>query len=64
MYDKLKNKNKNTTLSEQFQISIAKSEKDAKLIPLTHKYITTRFPGLANCIASKKKKKVAGLSYF
>jgi len=52
MYDKLKNKNKNTTLLEQFQISITQSEKDAKLIPLTHKYITTHFPGLANCIAS------------
>ena len=41
--DKMKNKNKNTTHSEQFQNQISKSQKEAKLIHLTHKYMTAHF---------------------
>jgi hypothetical protein len=37
----------NTTLSEPFQNSIGKSLKRAKSIPLTHKYATAHFLGVA-----------------
>ena len=41
---------KNVTLQEQFQNPIEKSQKEAKSIPLTHKYTTDHFPGLIQAI--------------
>ena len=38
----MKKKTHNTTLSGQFQNTIEKSQKDAKWIPLTHKYIAAQ----------------------
>ena len=40
-------KKKNTTPLKQFQNLIDKS-KEAKLIPLTHIYMTTHFPGMVH----------------
>ena len=37
---------KKSTLSEQFQIPIEQSQKEAKWTPLVHKYIPDHFPGL------------------
>ena len=50
--NKIKDK-KNTTLSEQFQTSIEKSQKESKSIPLPH-------TGLVQAL----QYKVAGLSLF
>jgi hypothetical protein len=36
---------KPTTLSEQFQNPISKAYKEEQSTPLTHKYMTYRFPG-------------------
>jgi len=40
-YSGNKMKNKNTTPSEHFQNPLEKSQKEAKSIPLTHKYMTS-----------------------
>ena len=47
------NKNKNTTQSEQFQNKISKSQKEAKSIPLTHKYMIAHFAGLVQALNKK-----------
>jgi len=39
-------KTKNITPSEQFQNQIEISQKEAKSIPLIHKYMTAHFPSL------------------
>ena len=46
-------KKKITTLSEQFQNPKEESWKEAKYIPLTHKYMTTQFPGLVQALQLK-----------
>ena len=48
----------NTTLLEQFQNQISKSQKYAKSIPLIHKYITDHFPDLIQAL----QQKVTGLN--
>ena len=40
----------NTSQSEQFQNPIEKWYKEAKLIPLAHKYITDQTPGLVQAL--------------
>jgi hypothetical protein len=50
-----KDKNKNTTLSEQFTNPIKKSLKDAKSVPLTHIYMTVFYPGLVHVQAPQQK---------
>ena len=42
-----KMENKNATLSKQFHNLIAKSQLEAISVPLTHKYMTSQFLGLA-----------------
>ena len=42
----MKKKKKNTTLSEQFKNLKSKYQKDAKSIPLTHKYMSAHFPDM------------------
>ena len=42
----IKMENKNITLSEHLQNTIGRSEKKAKSIHLTHKYMTAHFPDL------------------
>jgi hypothetical protein len=37
-------------MSEHFENQIEKSYKDAKSIPLTHKYMTDYFPGLVQAL--------------
>ena len=53
----MKNKNKNTTLSEQLQNPIQISFKQPKSKPVTHKNMTIHFPDLVQALQSK----VAGL---
>lgn len=49
IFDKMKNKTKNTMLSEQFQHPVDKSQKDTKSIPLALCiYIAVRCSGLVN----------------
>jgi hypothetical protein len=38
-------KTKNTMLSEQLQSQISKWKNEAKLVPLSHKYMTVHFTG-------------------
>jgi len=55
-------KTQNITPSEQFQNTIEKSQKDAKSIPLIHKYMTAHFPDLVQ-IGTGTSKKVEGSNY-
>ena len=43
----------NTTRSEQFQITIEKSLKEAQWVPLTNKYMMAHFPGLVQLLQQK-----------
>ena len=46
-----KKKEKNTTLSEQFQIPIEKLlKKKGKIDTITHQYTTSHFPGLVQAL--------------
>jgi hypothetical protein len=44
------NKKKNSTPLEQFHNPLVKSYKEAKSIPLTHKFITAHFLGLLQAL--------------
>jgi hypothetical protein len=46
-------KQKNTMLAEQLQSQISKSKNEAKLIPLSHKYMTVHFTGLVHALQYK-----------
>jgi hypothetical protein len=43
-------KQKNTMLAEQLQSQISKSKNEAKLIPLSHKYMTGHFTGFVHAL--------------
>ena len=58
MKKKKKDKNKNTTLSEQFKNTIKKSLNDAKSIPLTHIYMIAFYPGLVQAPQQKVVKQM------
>ena len=60
MFIREKRPKKNTQLSEQVQNLIGKSEIGAKLIPLTHIYMTSHFPGLVQAL----QLKIMGLNYM
>ena len=49
---------KNTTQTEQFQNAIEKPWKGARLIILSHKYVTAHCPGLIQAL----QQNVAGLN--
>jgi len=53
-------KNKKYHTAGRFPKSNRKIVKEAKSIPLTHKYMTAHFPDLVQALQSK----VAGLNYF
>jgi hypothetical protein len=52
--------NQNTTMLEQFQNPTSELYKEAKSIPLTHKYTTAHFPGLVQAL----HQKVGGINEF
>ena len=54
----IKWKPKNTTFTEKYQNQISKSQKEAKSIALTHKYMTAHVPVLVQAL----QYKVAGLN--
>ena len=51
-------KSKKYHLDEEYQYQISKSQKEAKLIPLTHKYMTAHVPVLVQAL----QYKVVGLN--
>ena len=50
IYGEKNEKQKNTTLFEQFQTQISKSSKKTKLTPLTHKHMGTKCPALVQAL--------------
>ena len=49
-----KKEKKSTTLSEQFHKPTAKSSKEARSVPLAHKYMTAHLSGLVQALQFKK----------